>query len=312
MPRPRPSGESDATPAPRDDGEEPSPWERRVRAVAGVVAPTTVLTALMVYFGYVYEWAYYDYFGVDLASLQLSNQDLLLTSIAALYVPIGALFALGIAATWAHNAVLAATRVSDRARRVRATSIVTVCVGLLVFLRGVYGIVVPDVARSEPIAVSPACLGGGAVLVAYGRYLYRMVTPLADPSPGSVARVTRNWAETAGTFMVAGILVLSLFWAANSAASAFGRGDAATTVEHIMERPGIILDTTEQLNIDVPGLSEYSLPGPTFRYRYRGLRLLTQTDDKLFVLTDQWDRSTSPTLVIPNKDNIRLAFLPGR
>lgn len=123
-------------------------WERRLKAVAGVIAPTTVLTALMVYFGYVYEYAFYDYFSVDLETLRLSNQQLLLNSVTALYVPFGALLAAGVAGLWIHSVVDGAIRGGGRRRELRTGAVAALVLGSVLLLRGVWGVVVPDVART--------------------------------------------------------------------------------------------------------------------------------------------------------------------
>lgn len=129
--------------------------------------------------------------------------------------------------------------------------------------------------------------------------MFRRLTP---PS----ANTTRvRWPETGALVLIAGITVLSMFWAANSVAHAHGRGDAIDMSGTLASRPGIILDTKERLDIVLPGMTEYSLPGPTFKYRYRGLRLLVEAHDRLLLVTDAWEKGDGKTLVIADDDSIR-------
>src|SRR5215218_2278030 len=87
-----------------DDGGESSA-ERWIRVATSVIAPTTVLTALLFYFGYVETTAEYRYFGITLGTLGLTTQDLVLRSVGALYVPLGALLVLLTVMTWVHRFV---------------------------------------------------------------------------------------------------------------------------------------------------------------------------------------------------------------
>lgn len=309
-PPPEPSEQPDQSApdeAPPQPQAEEQPWERRLRGLAGVLAPTTVLTALMIYFGYVYEWAYYNYFGVDLRTLGLSNQDLLLNSVTALYAPLGALLVVSVAALWLHTYVRTLLADSRHRRAVTVLGIVTATLGALTFARGVLGVLVPEIARTEPIATSPVCLSLGATLTAYGRHLLRhrngQLTEVAPETRGT---------DTGASLLVAGVTVLGLFWAATSVAHAQGRGDAVILNGILRQQPGVLLDTTERLDIQLPGMAEYALPGPTYLYRYRGLRLLARTDKALLLVTERWIPESGTTLLVPVDDRIRTSFIPGK
>ena len=53
--------------------------------VTHVVAPASLLTAILYYFGYVRELALFGYFGVDLGSLQFSTTDYLVRSVGTIF-----------------------------------------------------------------------------------------------------------------------------------------------------------------------------------------------------------------------------------
>ena len=219
-----------------DPGE--SHAEKWIQLATGVIAPTTVLAALLLYFGYVATAAEYGHFGITLGTLGLSTQELALRSVAALYVPLGALLLLLLLAVGIHRTVSAWLATGRRPRLLRLTGLVLTAIGAVALARGVLGVVVPDVARTEPMALSPLSLGLGVTAVAYGGHLRRRT------SSGQPARAG-PWSRRAELVFTAGLVTLSLFWATNSFAAAYGRGRAAEVADRLqVNRPGITLDTT--------------------------------------------------------------------
>ncbi len=284
-----------------DDGE--STVERWVRLATGVIAPTTVLTALLFYFGYVATTAEYRYFGITLGTLGLSTQEVVLRSVAALYVPLGALLVLLLSMSWMHHTVSRWLAAETHTRSLRRAGVVLAALGTIGFARGVVGVAVPEVARTEPVAVSPTCLGLGVVTIAYGRYLLlRTAAQQRDP------RET-VWARRGGLLFTAGLVTLSLFWATNSFAGAYGRGRAVYVADRLgQDRPAVVLDTTERMFADYTGIDEVPLPAEDdqrFRYRYYGFRLLVQAGDRMFLLPERWQVEDGTTLVVQVGDDVR-------
>ena len=74
-------------------------FERWLNLLGSVVAPATLIGALLFYFGYVSSRAQYDYFGVDIDSVGLSTQDYVMRSPQPLLVPLLVLALLGAALT---------------------------------------------------------------------------------------------------------------------------------------------------------------------------------------------------------------------
>ena len=81
-------------------------FERRLRALAGVVAPTTAVGALLFYFGYVSSRAEYEYFGIDVDAIGLGTQDYIMRSPQPLLVPLLVLTLIGISALLLHARTL--------------------------------------------------------------------------------------------------------------------------------------------------------------------------------------------------------------
>jgi hypothetical protein len=197
----------------------------RLRAIAGIVAPSTVIAALMYYFGYVTSYARFAYFGVDLTTLHLSTQELALQSVAALYVPVAALLTAGLFGYLLHAGVRRALGVRRLQQPIRWSGLGLALIGTILIGRALVGVVDTDVAANEPIGLTPLSLGLGPLLVAWGR----QVALGAADRPQERERATAR----TGWLFVVGIGVLSLFWTTNSVAGAYGTGQAQRISEHL-------------------------------------------------------------------------------
>src|SRR3989442_15313377 len=78
-----------------DDGPPAGQLERWIRSGATIVAPATLLSALLFYFGYVSARAQYEYFGVDVDTIGLGTQDYIMRSPQPLLMPLLTLTLLG-------------------------------------------------------------------------------------------------------------------------------------------------------------------------------------------------------------------------
>ena len=281
----------------------PSRWGSlldQLSTIAGIVAPTTVVTALLYYYGYVATYARFGYFGVDLATLRLPTQELVLRSVAVLYVPCAVILILGIAYLLARNRTRTALASPSLWPRLRRIGWGALLLGGIALLRAVVGIVVPDVAEKEFPATTPITLGVGVLALLYGRHLLTR----------TAARQGDGVPESAVVLLGAGVVVLSLFWAANTFAAAYGRGQAEVDSERLSSRPAVTLDTKERLYLNAACAEETLLPADseqTFRYRHRGLRLLTVGSDRLFLVPDRWSDGCD-VLVVPDDDSVRIQF----
>ena len=82
------------------DTADAAPVSRALRTVASVAAPTSLLTALLFYFGWSHAFYFFDYFGVNSTVLGLSTQDYLMRSVDGLFVPVTAAASLGLVLLW--------------------------------------------------------------------------------------------------------------------------------------------------------------------------------------------------------------------
>ncbi|GHH63452.1 hypothetical protein GCM10017673_04330 [Streptosporangium violaceochromogenes] len=357
---------------PPDPAAEPAPppWGgqigERLWAVANVVAPTTVATTLLFYFGYVATSARFRYFGVYLDMVDLSLQETLLYGVEAVYPPLIIVAIVGLLAVSVHLAVRWAMSSPDRDAATGWAGAFAVLAGLPAFARGVVGLLTPQVARTEAIATTPVSLGCGAAGIAYGLWLLRVVgirwdrrrsrlggttadppekppeepaeEPLEEP-PGETSGKPAEgaseepvppppggdlaaWLESPAfrrisryaLAWVAVVVVAGSFWTVNSFAAAYGRGRALDDAESLRRRPEVVLYTTVPLR-DLPtgvrGTRIAAAKGEKgfHRFRYRGLRLLVESNARLFLVPARWVAGSSHTLVVPYDGTVRVHLI---
>jgi hypothetical protein len=288
--------------------------ERWLSTLGSVAAPLSLVTAVLFYFGYAASRAEYRYFGVDVDTIGLSTQGYVMRSPQVLLTPVLLLLGFGLLGVGVRAAVRRRVA-ADRAGQRQDDSADARSDGYLRVARRLGRILV--------VGGYCALVAGGALIASYpalgGWPPYPLMTPLLLAlGSGSVLYGNglamlfgrRRTLHGAPHLVMALILTASVFWATATLAEASGRGLAKETAADLGRLPGVILDTTERLYLTSDQVQESSLgddPGQSFRYRYRGLRLLIQGDDRLFLVPDNWSPSDS-TLVVRLDDSVRVQF----
>ena len=280
---------------------DPQPGTDRLKWLAEILTPTGIVVGLLYYFGYVTTDAWFRYFGLELSQVQLPQQTIVLQSIAALYLPVAALLALGLGLYVARRTIDALLDGGWRPKVMRKAGAAAVLAGAALLVRALIGVFVPEVARTEPIAMSPLSLCAGVLLLAGGVNVLRR-TKRKGAAPGRPL-----WS----TLVVGALVVLGLFWATNSVAGAYGRGRAMDFARTLPDRPAVVLDTRERLflvNGDVEESALTTEADAAYRYRYRKLRLLAASEGRLYLVPATWRRGAGTVVVLPD-DGVRLQFL---
>jgi hypothetical protein len=273
---------------------------------ASVVAPASLLSAVLFYFGYVSARAQYEYFGIDVDAIGLGTREYVMRSPQPLLVPLIVLTLLGAGLLAAHAAV--------RERVVRATGDrgVVRTVGLarwggrVLLLAGVVLLLgYPVVGEWAYYAlVTPLLLASGGGLAGYASHLRRLLSP--DAAVSTPVAVIRRSAAV----LIYVLIAANVFWATATVAQWSGRGLARSQARDLDELPRVILDTKERLHLRNPVVQETALEpeqGQTFRYRYRRLRLLIVGRDRMFLVPEAWAASNT-TLVVPMDGSVRVYF----
>jgi hypothetical protein len=271
-----------------------------LRVVGSVVAQTTLLTALMFYFGLLYAVAYYRYFGVNYSVLDLSVQDLLILSADAAIPPLTYLAAATLR--------LPLHTLSQRRRMIIGSWLAPVLAAI--------GAALVSMAVADAylgLAVFPAgfwearglSLTVGVLVIAYAGRLRRVHPARTTPRPALDALLIAKWAS------VFVLVAVGLFWAVGSYAIGTGTGNAQGFTAGIACAPEVVLYSDKSLDLRAAGLLEevHARPEAADTFRYSGLRLVPQPGDELLLLPADWARGGRPALLLPQSDGLRLEFL---
>jgi hypothetical protein len=318
-----------------DDKPPGSQLEHWINVGATIIAPTTLLGALLFYFGYVSSRAQYAYFGVDVDTIGLSTQDYIMRSPQPLLVPLlvltlgGAGLLLTQAAVRGHiaSAVAAAADEADTAgpggraarhlERIGRAARWSRALGLAVIVAGVFLLFgYPYLGDWAFYAlVTPLLIAAGTALAAYASRVLQRVRRASPAAEGAGNRVPGRAdgspiARWTAAVLVYVVIAATIFWATATIAQWSGLGLAEHEALSFGDLPSVILDTKERLFLRDPYVGETVLPsaaGQTFHFRYRGLRLLIEGQDRMFLVPDEWSASDS-TLVVPLDGSVRVQF----
>lgn len=279
--------------------------------VKAILGPASLGTVVLYYFGWVRSNAIARYWGYSTDLIGLSNDDFLLSSVIPMFRPLA-------------FAVLA----------------------LLVGQRGLDAIRDHlNAARRPPpwlLGLGNACLGFGAALLflvvfrldgieseIQKRIWYLTATMTIA---GSVCIAAGLWLRTAWSFLKFGrvgrsggqrlparliplsttvvlgaIVVLGVFIFTTQFASRVGVGRALALRAELPDLAVVTLYSEDRLYLSGRGVSEVELAeDSTYRWRYRGLRLLVQGDDQLILVPGSYADDNARAFVIPVGDGLRL------
>ncbi|MFD9903077.1 hypothetical protein [Streptomyces sp. NPDC059063] len=311
-PDPPPAPPPPPPPPPPPESEDTGgqqPVSARIRQLAEAVGPTTLATALLIYFGYVATRARYDYFGIPVDMTGRSNQSLILDGLEVVYVPAALIFLGVLTLAGIHACVLRLLAHGTRDGTPADNAFLAyaiILIGVLLIGRALVGILVPDSETSVVIGVTPLALAFGPAAVAYGVWVYgrQRGRPLLPQ------RLARN-----GAMAAIGLTVAGLFWASTQLAWAYGTGRGKEDAAELVDRPEVVVDTKDPLDGLPTGVATSRLGTAgsgegAYHHRYRNFRLLLASGGRLFLVTPDWERGRDQTVVLPYGDDIRVQLLP--
>lgn len=270
------------------------------RALGVVVAPTSLVSALLYWFGWSHSYQLYSYFGIDGSGLGFGTRDYLIRSLDALFIPMTLTACTGLAALWGHSLLRARLAAGAPPVALRLLVPGLAAAGLLLVLAGLWS-TVASTFLNYYVAAAPLSLALGVALLVYALRLRRLAGPA--PAPGDLMPVL----EWAVVFVIIG---LSLFWAATDYSVAVGRSRARQIVRELPSYPPVVLYSAKSLSLDVPGITETRCEDPqaAYRVRYDGFRLLPASGSQYVLLPARWNPATGVAVILPHTDAIRLEF----
>jgi hypothetical protein len=279
-----------------------------LRVVSTVVAPTTLITALLIYFGRLHATGYFRYFGVNYTVFDLSTQDYLVRATDGMFVPLGLAAAVVLLTLWVHRGVVGAASPETRVRLARQVMPLVAVAGLLLLLQA--GAVLRDwgpwAGRDRIGGVS---LAAGVLLLVMAAHQVRGLPGAAHEPPGSPLPGAAAIAEWTAAFV---LVSAGLFWAVGAHALQIGAQRGAMQAARLAQGPDLVVYADQRLHLSAAGVRETVCQGeePGFRYRYDGLKVGLRLGGQLFVLPASWNRSDGAALVLPRTDGVRLEFAP--
>jgi hypothetical protein len=298
--------ESDELPLNATTSSSTSPLASSLEAFAKAVAPITLLTALLFYFGWVYTNSRTLYFGIDPSVIGFSTQDYLLRSVNAIFVPIGVLLTLVAVSIQAHVVIVRSIQTGRYWSLARWGSLCILGCGIALLAAGIAGVFRRPLFGIQTI-LTPSCLALGILGIGYASHARKTLRPLSShPRPA-----TPTWVRSANLLIVTGGMSLSLFWVFGDWAQALGRGSAVELASTLAVRPTVVVYSKDKLNIDGrTGVTsdEVGASDSEFRFRYTGLTLLLHSDGKYFLLPSGWSAPHGVAIVLTDSNRLRLEF----
>lgn len=282
---------------------------RLFKVLGGIVAPASLLTGLLFYFGRSRSAGYYRYFRVNSTVLDLTTNDYLFSGVDGLFVPIAVTCLTVLVLIWLHR--LLVTRVSQAVRRqgVRLLVPVAAATGAVLLMLAFADLFTEGEVFGVNSPTGGLLLALGVVLLVYAVRLIRVARPRPE-APGRRRSVPTGMAEWGATFLLVSI---GLFWAADGYAFTVGTG-AAMTLHRALPTtvPEAVLYSEQSVSLAVPGVTEVACDDPeaAFRFRYDGLRLVRQSGNQYLLLPATWTREEGIAVLIPRSSTVRLEFAP--
>ena len=282
----------------RPKDEAPS---RGLRVFGAILAPTTVLTALLFFFGTRHATYFCERFGVHYSVLGLTAPDYLIRSADGMFVPLTVPAAAGLAVLWGYRFLHAA--LAPRTWRVLTKRAVPVLVSLGVVLvsLGIAGLAVPTLLYAVP-GLPGVCVALGVISFPVAERLHATVSGRHVAGAVPVVRWTL-------TFVLASI---GLFWAVNDYSAAVGSARAYEYETKLGDMPETVVFSSKDIGVRGPGVTATpcSAPDSAYRFRYDGLVLVLQSGGQSVLLPKGWNSRDGVALVLPRSGDVRLEFLP--
>lgn len=115
----------------------------------------------------------------------------------------------------------------------------------------------------------------------------------------------------AGTVVLFAVGLLGVLWWIGLYAAQAGDRAATDSAATLRDKPEIIVYSSDRIAVAGPGIvvDEIQQVGSKYRYRYSGLRLLTQTESKYILLPVGWQKGRDGVFLVPSNDTIRLDII---
>jgi hypothetical protein len=287
------------------EGSAPQAVNKWLGIIGSFVGPTTVISALCYYFGYISTREYFAYFGIDSDALGFSTTDYVMKSASVLYAPIIAGLLTWTVVLWAGVYVRWVARAGRHTRLIRGVGWAAITIGGLGIAGGVIGVALPGLVFGNHVAPTPVALGLGTVLLAAGFWILTTSTTRSAPRPFAAA-------ERGSLVVAAAVIVLALFWLINIFATAYGENRAEATAGKLWsQESSVVLDTSERLGAPANLIAESTLPSAdpaAAKFRYQCFRSLVVQADRWVLVPARWTPEDGYAVIVTLDSSNRISL----
>lgn len=284
-----PNGAKSETPA-----EEASQPSKVLKIIGSLVAPTTVATALLLYFGRQHAYWFFGYFGVNFTVMGLSLQDYLIRSADGLFIPVTVMLALFLLGSWAYQFVRARVPENWWRRIVTISTRSAMVLGAALSVLAALAALSPASFYDYPGLPGTSLALGVILLVAVSRQ-------------GAKQAATLSALEWAAAFLLVSV---GLFWAVTDYAGSVGVRRGMDVEAAMPDSPNVLLYSKDSLNLRVDGVHQVRCQDPdaAFGFRYDGMKLVVAYGNQYLLLPAGWTQDHGAAVVITRTDSLRLEF----
>ncbi len=274
-----------------------------LQRIVAALANVAVLTALLVYFGWVRSEVQARRLGIDESILGMSTRDYLLRSVRPVLLLLTVVALAGL--FWVVIDRWLFTRLGSRGSDDRsfrwAVRLMPAGVVVLPFAAWLAGFVWPAMA----FIAFPLCGAGGLLLLLYAFHLRQAL-------PGSVPLAPGR--ESLLRLFTAIIVGIAMFTSAANYATVEGTELARSFQAELPTLTRVVVYSAEDLHINAPGVRKEPLVSgdEPSGFRYVGLRLLEHTGGRYFLVSDEWSARYGVVVMLADDANVRLEFVRDR
>jgi hypothetical protein len=304
------------SPAETDASGQPPAQALRttVRGLSAVVGPSSLVLALLYYFGWVRTSYQAHELGLDDTLLGYSTQDYILRSITALEGPLLVGMAAVLAALGAHRLLLswiasAQHRPERQAHLARLVRLVAGGVGLAGAVLSGLGLLGARVTRPSRFVSlwAPLALTAGIALLSYAVHLFNRYAHAGHSSD----RGELSGINLLAAGLMSALLLLAVLRAVSHYAAIRGIELARSAEMAVPSQPDVTLYSVKRLALE-PDVTETKIQGDdaAYHFKYTGLKLLFRSDGRYFLRPV--DTADGRNIIISDTEDLRFEFAAPR
>jgi hypothetical protein len=280
-------------------GAGSAPKHRVLTAITSIGPPITVISSVLVFFGWIKADAQAKYMGLNVSLFGYTTQDYVLFSLSNLSIALVCLFIVGVCCMALDRWLKRRMKNPDSRPTMRRVARLAAILGILV---AGTALLLAALQPGRSTLYAPYVIAAGVLFTVWAARVYRLAQ---DGEPEA-----RSFEQRIGEgALLFGLVTLLLFWAAADHAQDVGRRMAMDIEQHVDALPRAEIYSTRPLAIDSPVITETKLGTDTAPvYRYDGLRLLEVSGGNLFFLHDGWTAQTGSVVVLPNDNSVRIEY----